>query len=213
MTVPHSSPGPQQGPQSGQSGRYQDPRPGVQQGQAPAPDPRPRGTGKAPTILMIIGGVVLVLSLAIGITLAVIGISTTSGGIKTIEVFDSGSGGVAAEEGDVLQLYKEAGTSDPSCRITGPSEGAVGEGTIQTSATTVDGEQWQSFDSVTAHEAGVYRVDCAGTPVAVGPPVSLVGIFGAVGGILLGLGGGFLGLVLLGLGVLLLVLRKREVRE
>ncbi|MGO1977387.1 hypothetical protein [Brachybacterium tyrofermentans] len=212
MTAPLSPPYPPQGSQPGQNpGQNFGQNSGQNFGQHPGQPPQRTGTGKAPKILIILGSIILALAVIIGAVLAVIGISTTAGGIGDIEVFDSGSGSVTAEEGDVLQYYVETGTEMPSCDITAPSAEAIGEGTAQTSSTTIDGRQWESFDSITANEAGEYTVDCAGTPVAVGPPVSLGGIFGAVGGILLAVGGGFLGFVLLAIGVILLIVRKRRV--
>lgn len=194
MTVPSSAPQPAPNPYGS---------PGT------APAPAPRKTGKAPLILIIVGGVILVASVVVGIVLAVIGIGSTAGGISDIEVLDSGSGSITAEEGDVLQLYAEEGTAQPVCQVAGPSAEAIGEGVDQSSSTTIDGRMWESFDSLTANEAGEYTIDCAGTPVAVGPPVSIGGIFGAVGGILLGVAGGFVGFVLLVIGVVLLIVRKR----
>ncbi|WP_193106470.1 hypothetical protein [Brachybacterium sp. FME24] len=180
---------------------------------APGTAPGPKKFGKVPHILLIVGGIILLISVIAGIVLAAIGITSTVGGVNDIEVFDSGSGSITAEEGDVLQFYVEEGTQVPTCDITAPSQEAIGEGTAQTSSTSLDGKNWESFDSITANEAGEYTVDCAGTPVAVGPPVSIGGIFGAVGGILLGLGGGFLGFVLLATGVILLIVRKRSARS
>ncbi|MEE1651824.1 hypothetical protein V1260_13655 [Brachybacterium sp. J144] len=184
------------------------PQPSAQQ--FPGPAPAPAKKGKAPMILMILGGVILVLSVIVGIVITVIGISSTAGGYNEIEVFESGSGSVTAEAGDVLQYYVPEGTAIPTCDITAPSEAAVGEGTPQTSSVSKDGVTWESFDSITANEAGEYTVDCHGTPVAVGPPVSIGGIFGAVGGIFLGLGGGFVGFVILLVGIILALLRRRK---
>lgn len=212
VTAPLSPPYPPQGSQPGnQSGSQPGQNVGQNVGQNAGLPPRRTGTGKAPKILIILGSIILALSVVIGVVIAIIGISSTAGGVGDIEVFDSGSGSVTAEEGDVLQYYVETGTEVPSCDITAPSAEAIGEGTSQTSSTTIEGRQWESFDSITANEAGEYTVDCAGTPVAVGPPVSIGGIFGAVGGILLAVGGGFLGFVLLAIGVILLIVRKRRV--
>lgn len=196
MTAPISSP---------------NPSPGQQPSQNLGQSPQRQVAGRAPKILIILGSIILALAVIIGAVIAIIGIRATAGGIGDIEVLDSGSGSVTAEKGDVLQLYAEAGTDVPVCEILSPSGEAPDEGTIQTSSTTIDGRQWDSFDSFTANEAGEYTVDCAGTPVAVGPPVSLGGVFGAIGGILLAVGGGFLGLVLLAIGVILLIVRKRRV--
>lgn len=178
--------------------------------QPPGPSPAPKKKSVLPKILIVLGAIILALSLAIGITVTVIGIVSTSGGAGDIEVFDGGSGSYTAEEGEVLQYYKQAGTETPGCDITAPSQEAIGDGTNQTSSITLDGTEWESFDSITANEAGEYTVDCFGTPVAIGPPVSIGGIFGAIGGVLIAVGGGFLGVVLLAIGVILVILNKRR---
>lgn len=212
MTAPLSPPHPSQGSKPGsQPGQNSGQHFGQNPGQTPGQTPQRQGTGKAPKILIILGSIILALAVVIGAVIAIIGIRATAGGIGDIEVFDSGSASITAEAGESLQLYAEAGTDAPACEILSPSGEAPGEGTIQTSSTSIDGRQWDSFDSFTANEAGEYTVDCAGTPVAVGPPVSIGGIFGAVGGILLAVGGGFLGFVLLAIGVILLIVRKRRV--
>lgn len=176
----------------------------------PAPSPAPAKKGKAPLVLMIVGGLILAASVVVGVIITVIGVMSAGSSFDQLEVFDSGSGSVTAEEGDVLQYYVREGTEVPTCDITAPSQAAIGEGTSQTSRITRDGETWVSFDSITANEAGEYTVDCRGTSVAVGPPVSTGGILGAVGGIFLGLGGAFIGFVILLIGIILAVLRRRK---
>lgn len=170
----------------------------------------PKKMGKAPKILMIVGGVILALSLIAGTALTVFGVGSTAGGINDIEIFEGGSGVITVEQSDVIQLYAEDGTVPPDCQVTGPAPDAVGEGTIQTSSTTVDGRTWSSFGSFTANVSGAYAIDCGGTAVAAGPPVSIGGILGAIGGILLGLGGGFLGFVILLLGLILWLVGRRS---
>ncbi|APX32832.1 hypothetical protein BH708_08990 [Brachybacterium sp. P6-10-X1] len=194
------------------------PNPAPQPGASPygpagsGPVPTPKKTGKAPVILIVLGGVILAVSVIAGIVITVIGISSAAGGISDIEVLDSGSGTVTAEEGDLLQFYAKAGTPMPSCQVVGPSDGALSDGPNRTSSTTIDGTQWESFDIAEVKESGEFEIDCGGTPVAVGPPVSIGGIFGAVGGVLLGVGGGFVGFVLLAIGVILLIMRRRAAR-
>lgn len=196
MTAPHSSPAPQNplSPQSGFSGQQGDP--------APAPK-----QSKAPKILIILGASILALSVIAGIVLTVVGIGGAIGTGDDLEEFPAGTGIVAAEQGDSLQIYVQEGTPAPICAVTGPS---VGAGTSQSSTISVGSTTWVSVDSFTADEAGEYSIDCGGPMIAVGPPVSILGIFAGVGGILLGLGGGFLGFVLLAVGILLLVLRRRK---
>ncbi|WP_422115461.1 hypothetical protein [Brachybacterium sp. UNK5269] len=171
---------------------------------APAPGPAP---SKAPKLLIIIGSVILALSVIVGVVLAVVGIGGVAGSADDLEQFPSGAGTVVAEEGDSLQIYVPEGFPPPTCDVMGP---AVGEGTGQSSTTTAGGTTWVSVHSFTAEAAGEYSIDCGGLPIAVGPPVSILGIFAGIGGILLALGGGFLGFVLLALGVILLLVRRSK---
>ncbi|ASK65292.1 hypothetical protein CFK39_04975 [Brachybacterium avium] len=196
---PQSSSGPLS-PQNAAYGQGGVPSPGF----APAPAKKP---SKAPKVLIVLGSVILALSVIIGVVLAVIGFGGTVSGMNELEVFDSGNGTVTAEAGESLQIYAEEGAAVPSCTIDGP---AVGPGTGQ-SSTMGDGEHsWVSVDSFTAEEAGDYEVSCTEAPIAVGPPVSIGGIFAGLGGIALAIFGGALGLLLLVIGVVLLIVRKRS---
>lgn len=226
MTQPPSSSGPLAPPPSGgwnQSG----PQPGSGWGQAGAQPgggmppagggaPQPGGwnqpaaapakkPSKAPKVLIILGAVIIGLSLVIGIVTAVIGFGQVAGGAEKYQILENGSGTYTAEADETVQLYSEEGTPAPQCTIDGPS---VGEGTIQTSGFGNEGREWDSFDSFTAEEAGDYTIDCGGTPVMVGPPVSIGGIFAGLGGILLAIGGGVLGFLLLMVGVIILLVRR-----
>lgn len=169
---------------------------------SPAPTKKP---SKAPKVLIILGAVIIGLSLVIGIVTAVIGFSQVAGGAEKYQILESGSGTYTAEADETVQLYAEEGTPAPQCTIDGP---AVGEGTIQTSGFGNEGREWDSFDSFTAEEAGDYTIDCGGTPVMIGPPVSIGGIFAGLGGIFLAIGGGVLGFLLLVVGVIILLVRR-----
>jgi hypothetical protein len=156
-------------------------------------------------VLIILGSVILGLSVVIGVVVAVIGFGGVASGAAKFEVLESGSGTITAEADEVVQLYAEEGVPAPQCTVDGP---AVGEGTIQTS-TFADGERsWESFDSFTAEQAGDYAIDCGDTPVMVGPPISIGGIFAGLGGIFLAIGGGALGFLLLLIGVILVIVRR-----
>ena len=175
---------------------------------ADAGGPAPvKKTSKAPKILIILGAVILALSVIVGVVLAFIGIGGVAGNLSELEEFSGGSGTITAEAGDSLQIYAEEGAPAPECAVDGPS---VGEGTFQNSSIS-DGEtSWVSVDSFTAEEAGEYTIECSDGPIAVGPPVSIGGIFAGIGGVLLAIVGGTLGFVLLALGVILLIVRKRR---
>ncbi|MGO1896637.1 MAG: hypothetical protein ACTH1O_12460 [Brachybacterium sp.] len=208
MTQPPSSPQPS-GPLSPQHGF-------PAQGGMPSPGaPGPYGgasaavkkPSKAPKILIILGSVILALSVIIGVVLAVIGIGGIAGDLSELEEFSGGSGTISADAGETYQIYAEEGAQNPTCIVDGP---AVGEGTSQSSSIS-DGEtNWVSIDSFTAEEAGEYSIDCSDGPIAVGPPVSIGGVFAGVGGVLLAIGGGALGFLLLAIGVILLIVRKRK---
>ncbi|WP_114853652.1 hypothetical protein [Brachybacterium sp. YJGR34] len=185
------------------------------QGGAPSPygtpAPAPKKPSKAPTILMIIGGVILALSVIVGIVLAVIGIGGVVGSTGDLEEFSGGSGTISAEAGEELQVYADENAMAPvECTISGPSESSVGPGPSQSSTIGTGDTTWVSVDSFTAKDAGEYTVDCGGTPIAVGPPVSIGGIFAGVGGILIGVFGGIIGAVLLALGIILKIVGRKK---
>lgn len=182
---------------------------------SPAPGPEPQFTpvpakkpSRAPKILMIIGGIILVLSVIIGVVVSVLGFTTALGG--DFEEFSNGSGTFTVEEGDVVQLYAQEGGPAPLCMLNSPDGNEPDPGTNQSSNRTVGGTTWVSFDSFTATASGEYSIDCAGTPVAVGPPVSIGGIFSAVGGIFVGIGGGFIGFVVLVIGLVLWLVGRNK---
>ncbi|WP_299299073.1 hypothetical protein [uncultured Brachybacterium sp.] len=191
------APGPQgSGPQGGFSAR---------QGGSTAPAKKP---SRVPKVLIILGSVILALSVIIGLVLAIIGIGGAAGSAGALTHFDDGVAHMEIEADETLQIYVEEGTAVPSCTIEGPSEDAVGEGSSQNSRIGTGDANWVSVDSFTANEAGEYSIDCGGTPIAVGPPVSIGGIFAGIGGIFLGIGGGALGFLLLAIGVVLLIMRR-----
>lgn len=202
------APGPQgsfpQGGYSAPDGGYAVPGGGYPspQGGSSSPATKP---SKAPKILIILGAVILALSVVIGVVMAVIGFGGAVSGLDDLEVFDSGSGTISAEAGDSLQIYVEEGAPVPSCTVDGPS---VGEGTSQNSTAGTNEATWVSVDSFTAETAGEYMITCDGGPIAVGPPISVGGIFAGLGGILLAIVGGALGLLLLAIGVILLIVRR-----
>ncbi|MGO1600484.1 MAG: hypothetical protein ACTHX0_12745 [Brachybacterium sp.] len=202
---PQSSSGPLS-PQNSAYGQGGMPAPGSPspQGATPAPAKKP---SKAPKVLIILGSVILALGVIVGIVLAVVGLGGAFSTIDELEVFDSGSGTVTAEADEMLMVYVEEGTPIPSCTIDGP---AVGAGTLQTSTLGNGERQWRSVDSFTAEEAGEYDISCGDTPIAVGPPVSMGGVLVGIGGIFVAIAGGGLGFLLLVLGVILLIVRKRS---
>lgn len=174
----------------------------------PPPAPTPKKS-KVPMILIIVGAVILVLSIVVGGILAAVGIGSTAGGMGEIEVHSSGAGSFSAEAGEEVFVYKQEGAAVPSCDVTGPGEITLA-GHDVTYTTTLEGSSWESFDSFTVSASGEYQIDCSGDAVAVGPPLNVGGILGAVGGILGGLAGAFLGFVILLVGVIMMIIRRRK---
>ena len=184
MSTSQPSPQPYSGPPHGAAGANEFP-------------PAQKKKSKGPKILMIVGGIIMLLSLIIGIVLTVVGVGNAASGISEIEELPGGSGTVTAEAGDVLQLYAPEGAGSVACTVMTPDGSEPGPGTNQESTTSFDGTTWVSFASFEATTAGEHQIDCDSPQVAVGPPVSIGGILGAIGGILLGIGGGILGFLLL----------------
>src|SRR5699024_3781412 len=169
------------------SSPYATPASGPEPQFTPAPASKP---SRAPRVLMTIGGAIIATSVIIGVIIALIGLVTT----------------LTTAQGEVIQLYAEEGTAAPTCTLYTPDGAQPEPGTYQSSTRSLGDTSWESFDSFTAPSSGEYEIDCAGMPVAVGPPVSVGGILGAVGGILFAIGGGFLGFVLLAIGIVLWLL-------
>src|SRR5699024_2257670 len=139
---------------------------------------------------------------------AVTGVAPPLGG--AVEHSPGGSGPSPAGQGEGTHLYAEEGTAAPTCTLYTPDGARPDPGTYQSSTRSLGDTSWESFDSFTAPSSGEYEIDCAGMPVAVGPPVSIGGILGAVGGILFAIGGGFLGFVLLAIGIVLWLLNRKK---
>ncbi len=164
---------------------------------------------------MIIGGIILGLAAAVGITIAIVSILRITGDAEQIiEHPPEGAATITAEEGELVVLYVQEGAGQPYCTVGGPpAPDSVGTGTsVNYSYEGGGGDRWVSFDSFTAEDAGGdYSIDCGGTPFAAGPPVSIGAILGTVGGILTAVLGGGLGLLLLIIGLILwLVGRSRS---
>lgn len=161
-----------------------------------------------------IGALVAVVSIAVGVTLAVVGFGQVADqAAKAVAVGD----GVVVElaEGDSMQLYI-AGTQDhvadtlPECTVNGPAPTAPG--TTQSSSFTYRHSQVSSFDSFRITTTGDYRVACDADGVLLAEQLSLGGIFSGVGGVLLAVFGGGAGVLLALIGLVLRIVgRGREV--
>ena len=168
---------------------------------------RSPGMAKAGKVLMILGVVILLLSLIVGGILAYRGGSGVVETMDDLQTINNGQATISAEEGDVLLLLKrESAATAPSCQVTGPDGQDV---PLETPTTSTTINEWKSFAAFTPSTSGDHSITCD-AEAAVSPPLSVSGIFGAVGGVLLLIGGSLLGLFLLGLGLLLWLLGRRR---
>lgn len=157
---------------------------------------------RAPRILMIIGAVILLLSLIAG------GIAGFAGISKAVSIGDEvtviqGSGSFQADAGERVIAYKPEGAPIPECAVNSPDGSQIETGLSASYTFSDDGQNWESFDAITAPTAGEYQVQCpGGDTIAMGPPVSVGGILAGVGGILTAVFGGGLGLLLLVAGLI-----------
>lgn len=170
---------------------------------APVPGAGLRKSGK---VLLIIGIVLLVLSLAAGTIMSVIGFGTVADLEENGTTFTERTE-LTLEAGEEVQLYAHTEATRPTCRVWAPDTSPVTDGVGQ-SSTIGD---WTSFDSFTATQAGTYTIACySDQEVLAAAPVSIGGIFSAVGGILIGIFGGGLGLLLAVIGLILLLVGRNQ---
>ncbi|MDH3047606.1 hypothetical protein [Gordonia alkanivorans] len=176
----------------------------------PPPPPRKDRTGMRlwGKILTAVGIVILVASLAIGVALAVGGISQVVDQADQAFVVDP-TGEQNYDAGDTFALFTpESSAGEPSCEITGP---AAPERTSEvTTEFTYDGTQVKSFESFEVKEPGTYSFICSERVVVAS--IDLGGIFSGVGGVLLAVFGGGFGAVLLLIGIVLWVIAGRKPR-
>ncbi|MCB0883624.1 MAG: hypothetical protein KDB34_02525 [Propionibacteriaceae bacterium] len=160
--------------------------------------PQPRPGGKK---LLIAGVIVLAVGLVGGVIMAIMGIGGAVGTLDRSQEF-SVSTQVSAESGQVFQLYKPEGSMTPSCEVIGADGSIPGVGTMQHSTVGNANQSWESFGSFRADSAQLYMIVCdTSTPLLVGPPVSIGGIFVGVGGILLAVAGTIVGVILIAVGL------------
>jgi len=176
-------------------------------GNASAPPPARRS--RAGMIVLIVGAVILLGSIAAGVVLAVVGFGGIADDTAKNEILSGGQGVITLEEGEARSLYAEAGQPTPECTVLDPTGAPPQDGGIQSSTITYDGTSWSSFENFRAGAAGEYQVSCGAT-VMVGPPVSIGGIFAGVGGILAAVFGGAFGLLLVVIGLVLHFALKRK---
>lgn len=172
---------------------------------------RAPGSGliRAGRILTIVGGIILVLGIAAGTILSVVGFSQVTGVVEDGTRF-TGSTELTLETGQQVQLYVHRNDVAPLCEVTDENGDEPVGGPSQSS--TING--WRSFDMFTATRAGTYTITCSDeTEVLAAEPLSIGGIFSAVGGILIGVFVGGLGLLLLVVGVILLLIGRSQAKR
>ncbi|MBA5845968.1 hypothetical protein [Gordonia amicalis] len=174
----------------------------------PAPPKDRTGMRLWGKILTAVGVVILVASVAVGVVLAVSGISQVVDQADQAFVVDPRAEH-RYDAGDTFALFRPDNTAaTPSCEITGPA--ALERGTDVTAEFPYDGTQVRSFDSYKVVEAGTYSFLCSGRVVVA--TIDLGGIFSGVGGVLLAVLGGGFGAVLLLIGIVLWAIAGRRPR-
>lgn len=165
---------------------------------------------------MILGAVVAVLSIVVGVVLAVVGLRpATRIEAKSIPVAGPGNSVEHHFDADEKIVLYTPGTngpyqeSPPRCSITG---GSVSQTATPNSSVTLSGVNQVSFAAYTIATAGTYRITCDRSGVTIAPPLSVGGILGGVGGILLAVFGGLVGLVMFVVGLVVTLARRRTPR-
>jgi hypothetical protein len=178
--------------------------------------PRPRRTG--PIVMIVVGALLMILGPIIGI------VAAASAGMDTFN--EIANDGATVENGGTVSLpagvdrvvYSESGeVSSFSCDIVDPAGQAVSTRGAEGDGQDVDGGTIVPGVAFTTTEAGSYTVDCglpaeASQTLLVAPPLDFGGLLGAGVAVLVGLGAGFLGLVLLIIGIVWLVRRNKKIR-
>lgn len=207
---PYGQPNPPQSPfpDSGYAPSGGFGQPGSYGGYPPPPPPRKDRAGmrRWGKILTMVGVLILVLSVAVGVVLAVAGIGTVvDQADKAFEVNPTAE--QYYDAGDEFQLFSTSASNGvPGCEITGPA--ALAPGTNTTTEFTFDGSGVESFDSFEVVESGTYSFRCDSPAVVASLDAS--GIFSGVGGVLLAVfGGGFGGLLAL-VGIVLWIIAGRK---
>ncbi|UPW10580.1 hypothetical protein M1C59_07035 [Gordonia terrae] len=207
---PYGSSYPQQPPIPG--GGYESSggfgQPGPYGGYPPPPPPRKDRAGmrRWGKILTLVGVVILVLSVAVGVILAVAGIgNVVDQADKAFQVDPTAE--QYYDAGDEFQLFSTSASNGvPACEITGPA--ALAPGTNTTTEFTFDGSGVESFDSFQVVESGTYSFRCDSPAVVASLDAS--GIFSGVGGVLLAVFGGGLGGLLALVGIVLWIVAGRK---
>lgn len=188
----------------------QPPAAGAPYGMGPAPSAQRPSRKKGPIILSVLGALMLLGSIAVGVILIAVGGMSIAGNHNGLQRIPGTSGSFEATADEELFLYTLNG-EQVSCHVTGPGQITDGDSSM-TNSITRDGQEWVSIDSFVVDTTGTYDISCEDGPVAIGPPVSVGGIFGTLGGALIIMFGGAFGALLLFVGLLWFFLARRRVR-
>ncbi|MBB4931101.1 F0F1-type ATP synthase assembly protein I [Lipingzhangella halophila] len=164
----------------------------------PAPDPavlRPR------KLWFWVGGLVIVLGIAGGITGFILGIAGVVNSTSTAAEFDAGEPATfeadeANTDSDTWKLYADQDISsrdaEENCEVTGPGGQVAISDPGYSSETTVNDERWVLVAQLDITETGEYTVECdastnAGFSVGYGPGLgdNAMGIVGSIAALIL----------------------------
>ena len=165
-------------------------------------------------VLTWFGAAIIVISLAAGIPLAVVGFS------KATETADrayaiNGPTTRHHEAGEKVVLYtpgtKDSAVEDdlPVCTVAGL--GVAEQQSSRSGSFTFNNRTVTSFATYAINQTGDYTITCNTSYVVAAPEVSVSGILTGVGGVLLGAFGGGIGLLLLIVGIVFRVVGRRQV--
>ncbi|MDL9937941.1 hypothetical protein QSJ18_14400 [Gordonia sp. ABSL1-1] len=157
-----------------------------------------------------IGVTLLVVCVAVGATLAIIGFSKIAGQVDELFPVDPTARHVVAA-GDSLQMFTfDDAARDPHCSYRGPGQVMAGPN-VETSF-GYHGRQLRTFDVVRFPVAGTYTIVCDG-PAFAAPALKSGQILMGVVGLLLAIFGGGFGMLLIVVGLLMwLVFGRRTAR-
>lgn len=187
-------------------GQYQ--QPGQYQ---PAPSGRPAGRAKSRLgmILTIVGAVLLLAGVGVGVSVGRgVGELVPDPSQVTPVV---GETYVTVEGGDLLVLYAPS-TMMPSCDIMGPTEEVPDIDLAGASYSfPLDSVTYESVAKVggPGQPEGEYLVDCEEEGLILAPPLDVSGMVGTVVGLFAAIGLGIVGFVLLVVGLIVWMLKRR----
>ncbi|MEE6294627.1 hypothetical protein [Georgenia wangjunii] len=200
----------------GQQGYGQPAYPGGYGGAPQGPRPKRKGA----VITLVIGALLLILGPIIGFAVAAAGSAGAIGDIANDGVTVANPGMVDLPADAERVVYRESLASDANftCDITGPDGQPVPSTEADANGQGIDGQTVLYGVEFTTGEAGTYTIDCDLPPSAdqtllVTPPLDIGGLIGAGIAFIVGLGVGFLGFIVLIIGIVWLVRVNKKIRN